>query len=182
MGRRKGHVDEVVDAGDVGGVVEGGATYQEVDVEALRAQARRALAAFEIIREECEKMPIGTAYNIHPDLKDWCFVRLGVKSSEEAQAHAGRLALKGWVKCPSKTRIAGFEADRDDGLYMMCPRDHRAALVELERVSKSGRKRIDPMRAAIDDLRGVVGEENVSSRGVVGGRVGGRQYREEYGE
>ena len=156
--------------------------YEVVDIEALRDQARRALARFEIVREECEKMPIGTAYNVDPELRSWHFVRLGVKSSEEAQAHAGRLAVKGWLKCPTKTRIAGYEADREEGLYMMCPPEHHAALRELARVSLSGRKRIDPMRAAIDDIRGVVGEENVSSRGVVGGRIGGKAFRDDLAE
>tara|TARA_R110000824_G_scaffold7383_3_gene33147 strand:+ start:536 stop:1069 length:534 start_codon:yes stop_codon:yes gene_type:complete len=106
------------------------------------AQAKSVLASKRMIEmvERVEERSVGTWYFNYgwPDerLKQWHFVRCGLKRVDSALALAASLRQFGYREAPGGIRCVGFEQDADNMLVMMAPPESRENMRAYKQLQK----------------------------------------------
>ena len=116
-------------------------TGEAWDFEA--AKAKSVLASTRMIEmvDQSERQSIGAWYFTSgwPDerMKNWHFVRCGMRGRDAALALASKLKNFGYVEAPRGVMCVGFESDGHNMLVMCAPPETRANMRHAKNVEKA---------------------------------------------
>lgn len=150
-----------------------------VDVEGLRAQSVHAYQKFIAVADEADRRTVGSYYfadgKPRPKLKNWHFIRCGLKSAPGTVALRHRLLQQGYVDAPPETRCVAFERWRtagDGNVYLMAPPEVYGMLRERKFKAKTLRDKAlrESFGGTLDALAGTIGDGSSFDTAVVQGR------------
>ena len=115
-------------------------TGDAFDFEAAKAKSVLASSRMIEMIDQSERQSIGAWYytTAWPDerMKNWHFIRCGMRGRDSSLALAGKLKGFGYVEAPRGVMCVGFESDGDNMLVMCAPPETRANMRHFKNIEK----------------------------------------------